>query len=140
MIPPPPRFTRTDTLFPYTTLFRSADDARVDRQRNFERRFAAIGDVAIEILLVHEYVRAALKLGEGAEFEIDAVGAGARTGDDAGRKTRIGQRGDDLSQIGGAFDDCGASLGIIFDMLLRPAIILPDRKSTRLHSRHSCAS
>src|SRR3546814_8628973 len=58
-----------------------ADDARVDRQRNFERRFAAIGDVAIEILLVHEYVRAALKLGEGAEFEIDAVGAGARTGD-----------------------------------------------------------
>src|SRR3546814_17744256 len=29
-----------------------ADDARVDRQRNFERRFAAIGDVAIEILLV----------------------------------------------------------------------------------------
>src|SRR3546814_19460384 len=50
-----------------------ADDARVDRQRNFERRFAAIGDVAIEILLVHEYVRAALKLGEGAEFEIDAV-------------------------------------------------------------------
>src|SRR3546814_13442433 len=23
MVPPPPRFTRTDTLFPYTTLFRS---------------------------------------------------------------------------------------------------------------------
>src|SRR3546814_10654632 len=65
-----------------------ADDARIDRQRNFERRFAAIGDVAIEILLVHEYVRAALKLGEDAEFEIDAVGAGARTGDDAGRETR----------------------------------------------------
>src|SRR3546814_12083085 len=116
MIPPPPRFTRTDTLFPYTTLFRSADDARVDRQRNFERRFAAIGDVAIEILLVHEYVRATLKLGEDAEVEIDAVGAGARTGDDAGRETRIGQRGDDLSQIGGAFDDRGAALGIILDM------------------------
>src|SRR3546814_16801623 len=24
MVPPPPRSTRTDTLFPYTTLFRSA--------------------------------------------------------------------------------------------------------------------
>src|SRR3546814_17040472 len=27
MIRPPPRSTRTDTLFPYTTLFRSRDDA-----------------------------------------------------------------------------------------------------------------
>src|SRR3546814_19578126 len=26
MIPPPPRSTRTDTLFPYTTLFRSDED------------------------------------------------------------------------------------------------------------------
>src|SRR3546814_15711367 len=28
MIRPPPRYTRTDTLFPYTTLFRSDDAAR----------------------------------------------------------------------------------------------------------------
>src|SRR3546814_828531 len=28
MIRRPPRSTRTDTLFPYTTLFRSADDRR----------------------------------------------------------------------------------------------------------------
>src|SRR3546814_7947261 len=28
MIRRPPRSTRTDTLFPYTTLFRSRDDAR----------------------------------------------------------------------------------------------------------------
>src|SRR3546814_14800003 len=34
MIRPPPRSTRTDTLFPYTTLFRSADrgDERADKQ------------------------------------------------------------------------------------------------------------
>src|SRR3546814_15148536 len=32
MIRRPPRSTRTDTLFPYTTLFRSAID-RFDRQR-----------------------------------------------------------------------------------------------------------
>src|SRR3546814_3066405 len=30
MIRLPPRSTRTDTLFPYTTLFRSADDANQD--------------------------------------------------------------------------------------------------------------
>src|SRR3546814_6391630 len=30
MIPRPPRFTRTDTLFPYTTLFRS--DANLERR------------------------------------------------------------------------------------------------------------
>src|SRR3546814_10999202 len=34
MIRRPPRSTRTDTLFPYTTLFRSAADARADRSRD----------------------------------------------------------------------------------------------------------
>src|SRR3546814_16792224 len=33
MIRRPPRSTRTDTLFPYTTLFRSQDDQRVVRLR-----------------------------------------------------------------------------------------------------------
>src|SRR3546814_2682171 len=33
MIRRPPRATRTDTLFPYTTLFRSADDGRTHRKR-----------------------------------------------------------------------------------------------------------
>src|SRR3546814_11547227 len=32
MIRLPPRSTRTDTLFPYTTLFRSALQARVDQR------------------------------------------------------------------------------------------------------------
>src|SRR3546814_13501355 len=31
MIRRPPRSTRTDTLFPYTTLFRSVDDRRIVR-------------------------------------------------------------------------------------------------------------
>src|SRR3546814_17839801 len=33
MIRRPPRFTRTDTLFPYTTLFRSFPKAEIDRAR-----------------------------------------------------------------------------------------------------------
>src|SRR3546814_9389180 len=37
MIRRPPRSTRTDTLFPYTTLFRSAHAARIARARRIER-------------------------------------------------------------------------------------------------------
>src|SRR3546814_3206239 len=38
MIRRPPRSTRTDTLFPYTTLFRSADQGRSGAQRRTVRR------------------------------------------------------------------------------------------------------
>src|SRR3546814_2815748 len=39
MIRRPPRSTRTDTLFPYTTLFRSyRDGRRVDRSSDIDRR------------------------------------------------------------------------------------------------------
>src|SRR3546814_19753877 len=44
MIRRPPRSTRTDTLFPYTTLFRSEDRAALVRQllyRSFQRLQAA---------------------------------------------------------------------------------------------------
>src|SRR3546814_2525428 len=58
-----------------------ADDARIDRQRNLERRLGASGEVAIEILLVHEDVAARLQLGEDAEVEVAQVRASARSGD-----------------------------------------------------------
>src|SRR3546814_5477978 len=37
MIRRPPRSTRTDTLFPYTTLFRSAERERRHEDRGYER-------------------------------------------------------------------------------------------------------
>src|SRR3546814_5351097 len=44
MIRRPPRSTRTDTLFPYTTLCRSAAEARVDKVGNgVEQALAAHG-------------------------------------------------------------------------------------------------
>src|SRR3546814_3231669 len=45
MIRRPPRSTRTDTLFPYTTLFRSHDlrDVRHDRQRKAEGCLHPVG-------------------------------------------------------------------------------------------------
>src|SRR3546814_14714886 len=42
MIRRPPRSTRTDTLFPYTTLFRSGGAVIVRRRRLLERPHAAI--------------------------------------------------------------------------------------------------
>src|SRR3546814_1366398 len=41
MIRRPPRSTRTDTLFPYTTLFRSAGEARRTRRRAGPHRHRA---------------------------------------------------------------------------------------------------
>src|SRR3546814_3384765 len=41
MIRRPPRSTRTDTLFPYTTLFRSARRRRGDRTAAARQRLAA---------------------------------------------------------------------------------------------------
>src|SRR3546814_8944419 len=41
MIRRPPRSTRTDTLFPYTTLFRSPDELRPQRRAADDRRHRA---------------------------------------------------------------------------------------------------
>src|SRR3546814_10174387 len=58
MIRRPPRSTRTDTLFPYTTLFRSRGDARlVDRQGGraaLEGRDEEIGKKSIKALMRSE--------------------------------------------------------------------------------------
>src|SRR3546814_8040433 len=44
MIRRPPRSTRTDTLFPYTTLFRSCDDALLDLGCASKDRVRLVGD------------------------------------------------------------------------------------------------
>src|SRR3546814_1869966 len=43
MIRRPPRSTRTDTLFPYTTLFRSLARSRLPRQMRYRRRLGKGG-------------------------------------------------------------------------------------------------
>src|SRR3546814_2402372 len=96
MIRRPPRSTRTDTLFPYTTLFRSdiaarAGDPRVaagDRaraQRAFERR-PRIGDRDLH------HRRAAP---ERAAGEIEFF----RDGDDAPRKARSEEHTSELQSL-----------------------------------------
>src|SRR3546814_9499747 len=46
MIRPPPRSTRTDTLFPYTTLFRSKRRSPAFIHQMFQNR----GEIALELL------------------------------------------------------------------------------------------
>src|SRR3546814_1975059 len=52
MIRLPPRSTRTDTLFPYTTLFRSHDLAVMDVEAVGERQRRALLDVRLDVVLV----------------------------------------------------------------------------------------
>src|SRR3546814_17741549 len=57
MIRRPPRSTRTDTLFPYTTLFRSARCPRVGiekSRRPGERRYRGIERISIVGIRVQE--------------------------------------------------------------------------------------
>src|SRR3546814_14473252 len=47
----PPRSTRTDTLFPYTTLFRSVQN-RPRPLRNFDQIYMKTGDMVLQSELV----------------------------------------------------------------------------------------
>src|SRR3546814_17832882 len=49
MIRRPPRSTRTDTLFPYTTLFRSNPKMRAKRVSAFYGEKQALNDVSIDV-------------------------------------------------------------------------------------------
>src|SRR5690606_37948297 len=101
-----------------------ADYPRIDAERGLERPGTVAGEIAIIILLVHEDIGARLQLGEGSKFDVDAVGPGARSGDDAGSKACVGQCGGDRGQIIGLLNDRRTAFGKILDMLLRAAIIL----------------
>src|SRR3546814_6420959 len=105
MIRRPPRSTRTDTLFPYTTLFRSLDRKVALLARHFDD-IGAIGDAHLVVrgILVpiaeDIFARALGKAAVGAEVE------------------PLGRREHALALL----------------------IFKEDRKSTRLNSRHQCAS
>src|SRR3546814_2960549 len=53
MIRRPPRSTRTDTLFPYTTLFRSVDDRAAALRIHDAQRFLAAEESAAQIDVHH---------------------------------------------------------------------------------------
>src|SRR3546814_5140146 len=52
MIRRPPRSTRTDTLFPYTTLFRSLDEGPNPELVDFTRRLKVAAVLAVPLLFL----------------------------------------------------------------------------------------
>src|SRR3546814_7081515 len=109
MIRRPPRSTRTDTLFPYTTLFRSIL-AQVDALVLVELVDQVVDDALVEVLAAEEGV---------------AVGR---------------QHLELLLAVDvGDLDDRhveGAAAQVVHGDLAVAAVLVQDRKSTRLNSSH----
>src|SRR3546814_504308 len=89
MIRLPPRSTRTDTLFPYTTLFRAKDDG-------FTRQFrlAYVGDIRLRPHFAQHVApgRAIMRLMEEIDQCLDDSGADAINGDNLGPGSLIVMR------------------------------------------------
>src|SRR3546814_6145677 len=78
MIRRPPRSTRTDTLFPYTTRFRSGQGAGADD----DGRLPAARQAADRLVAAAEVERAAADVEVGRR--VDLAGAAHRDGEDVG--------------------------------------------------------
>src|SRR3546814_1275787 len=116
----PPRSTRTDTLFPYTTLFRSLDQrfedewARLDATLPVSPTLALIGGVGYEKIEISQ--RSPLLDGNG----VPVISSSGRYVTDEGSPR----------QLIYDFDDIIWDVGVLW----RPSH--RDRKSTRLNSSH----
>src|SRR3546814_1700286 len=118
MIRRPPRSTRTDTLFPYTTLFRSRDAGQLLLPRDLEmmpRRALMRGDRGDLNLLRLVHVD-----------QVDVIDAGPRPVG-RGRVVESGRRGRLAPLLHRAHLERG---------LRQHAEIARDRKSTSLNSSH----
>src|SRR3546814_1725694 len=119
MIRRPPRSTRTDTLFPYTTLFRSSGTERPCQP----------GDIALLAPTGAELWR----------YEEALERRGIPVATQAGKGLFRRQEIQDLIALTRALADRRDTLAL--GALLRgPLVGLTDRKSTRLKYSHSCAA
>src|SRR3546814_14593873 len=76
MIPRPPRSTRTDTLFPYTTLFRSslfADQLLNNRVLVFGRRLEGAVEGGFRIVRQDRHVEIAIVVDEEGSVGVDEL-------------------------------------------------------------------
>src|SRR3546814_11401788 len=131
MIRRPPRSTRTDTLFPYPTLFRSNDDSLRGEQ--------AVQPLPFGLLLVDEAVHLGLDLGELLSRRA-AVGRGvvdslkllALEARDADHEEFVEIAARDRQETQ-PFEQRMRRIERLFH---HPAVEGEDRKSTRLNSSH----
>src|SRR3546814_17565759 len=115
MIRRPPRPTRTDTLFPYTTLFRSGSIEIVIRKRNAAERWSCMrlrAEVIVMAMLQVKALKSAVRV---------AVATLALAG---------------LARPVLAQDILGPDKAACAAGAQGPAALVRDRKSTRLNSSH----
>src|SRR3546814_2046617 len=130
MIRQPPSSTRTDTLFPYTTLFRSIHGTYSQSNNTISNLTYAGGVETMRALPNYDN---SLRSGEiGAEGPIFSLpGGDARLAIGAGyRSNRL--RVDSRRIVGG--------VEAPIDVFRESREVLLDRKRTRLNSSHYCAS
>src|SRR3546814_6765802 len=138
MIRLPPRSTRTDTLFPYTTLFRSKAVANIAFKQGAHHHAHVAGIVAApfsEILKPHVILQIAFLALPLDIPRLDRRGAGAR-----GALARRACR-----PVNKVADGIAAKLVMAEHDHLSGLVRFTgshdlDRKSTRLNSSHYCAS
>src|SRR3546814_1697822 len=110
MIRRPPRSTRTDTLFPYTTLFRSPGRG-------------SAGGQELSALLTVEDLQVDIPVGAGT---LNAV---------RGISFEV-SRGETLCIVGESGSGKSLTSLALMDLLPRKSVRSADRKSTRLNSSH----
>src|SRR3546814_9904748 len=122
MIPRPPRSTRTDPLFPYTTLFRSPDVGLVERAVVAAPAIALVdGAVPVELVIPCRCPGRRLHREFGAGMELVAARARHGVDDTTGAAA-------ELRRIAAGLD-----LELFVERERNRRI---DRKSTRLNSSH----
>src|SRR3546814_13763896 len=110
MIRRPPRSTRTDTLFPYTTLFRSQGDGTWRHLRLFLSAAHAAAGGAVQPFLLSGGAGAVDGGGRGAVLPCGAALSVARAPADAGRADPAGQP---RQYLGGALRLSGGGAGAL---------------------------
>src|SRR3546814_4213555 len=126
MIRRPPRSTRTDTLFPYTTLFRS--QAALLQYRNKGAGDALRREQAMALLPLCREAGVPMVVNDDWRLAADIGADGAHLGEDDGalREARRAL-GDDAILGASCYDDIARA---------EAAAAAGDRKSTRLNSSH----
>src|SRR3546814_10096901 len=129
MIRRPPRSTRTDTLFPYTTLFRSADGAALGREDS-GRDCAGVG-----ILVAGRAAGGGSEKPVGVIEQLREDERGLRVIGRLSARTAVGREAAALLKAG-AVDGLSFGYRVREASEGRPRELRADRKSTRLNSSH----
>src|SRR3546814_5548769 len=145
MIRRPPRSTRTDTLFPYTTLFRSGEDLVLHAPEHERRQFVITLDQSpLKVFQTRQIVRRV------AAFELAARSEEARVNSVGNRPeilksvldwcTGHGNLQAAIERLGCPGHLAGRILKllnfVVYDRIKWDAREAQDRKSTRLNSSH----